>query len=60
MDLKYKFSDLFRKWELTNIKLNIKFADLEFTLSDDDQTASWEMYVELVTRIMDIPVPQCT
>ena len=45
-----KFGELFRQWSLTGIKLNTKFAELEFSPTDDDQTAAWEMYVEL-TRI---------
>lgn len=45
------FSDLFRQWGLNNIKLNIGFAEVEFTPTEDDQTAAWEMYVELITRI---------
>lgn len=53
---KYKFSELFRKWGLSNIKLNVKFAELEFTPSEDDQTAAWEMYIELLTRIATQPL----
>ena len=43
--------DFFRKWGLSKIKLNLKFAEMEFIPTDDDQTAAWEMYVELITRI---------
>lgn len=45
------FGELFRKWGLTSIKLNLKFAEMEFNMVEDDQTAAWEMYVELITRI---------
>lgn len=45
------FNDLFRKWGLQNIKLNLHFAELEFCPTEDDQTAAWDMYVELLTRI---------
>ena len=50
------FSDLFRKWGLQNIKLSIGFAELEFSPTEDDQTAAWDMYVELLTRITTQPL----
>ena len=46
-----KFNELFEKWNLKSIKLNIKFADLEFVPNQADEEAAWEMYVELITRI---------
>ena len=46
-----KFSEFFRRWELTGIHLNLKFAELEFEPTDDDMTAAWDLYVELLTRI---------
>lgn len=45
------FSDFFKKWGLEKIKINAKFAEMEFKLVEDDQIAAWEMYVELLTRI---------
>jgi len=53
-----KFGDFFRKWDLNSIKLNIKFAELEFSPTEDDQTAAWDMYVELITRITTQPLAQ--
>lgn len=50
------FGDLFRKWELENIKLSIGFAEVEFSPTEDDQVAAWEMYVELLTRITTQPL----
>ena len=51
-----KFAELFRKWGLTNVRLHFKLADMEFNMVDDDQTAAWEMYVELITRITTQPL----
>jgi len=45
------FREAFSKWGLSRISLNLKFAELEFSPTDDDGIAAWEMYVELVTRI---------
>ena len=48
--------DLFRRWGLTRISLNTKFASAEFSPIDDDRTAAWDMYVELLTRISTQPL----
>ncbi len=53
---KQKFKDLFRRWELNSIRLNINFAELEFSPTNDDQIAAWDMYVELITRITTQPL----
>lgn len=54
------FRDLFRKWGLNSIKLNGGFAEVEFGPTEDDQTAAWEMYVELITRITTQPLDDTT
>lgn len=54
------FKDLFQRWGLTSIKLNLGFADVEFNPTDDDQTAAWDMYVELLTRITTQPLEDNT
>lgn len=46
------YKDMFSKWGLSGIKLNLAFLEVEFTASADDQKAAWEMYVELITRIV--------
>ena len=46
-----KIGDLFENWGLTGIKLNLKFAEIEFSPNPEDEIAAWEMYVELITRI---------
>lgn len=46
-----KVGELFRTWGLSSIKLNVKFLELEFEPTEDDMTAAWDMYVELLTRI---------
>ena len=50
------FKDLFRRWGLYSIKLNVGFAEVEFGATEDDQTAAWDMYVELITRITTQPL----
>ena len=55
-EIKRKYKDIFRKWNLDCIKLNLHFAELEFSATDDDQTAAWEMYIELITRVATQPI----
>ena len=43
--------DLWEKWGLANLKLNIGFLNAEFKPMDTDRAAAWELYVELLTRI---------
>jgi hypothetical protein len=54
------FNDLFKKWGLKNIKLNIGFAEMEFSPTQDDMIAAWDMYVELLTRITTQPLEEGT
>lgn len=45
-------NELLTSAKLTNIKINAKFASLEFKMNTVDKDAAWEMYVELITRIL--------
>ena len=54
------YQDLFNRWGLTSIKLNLKFASAEFKPQDSDREAAWDMYVELLTRITTQPLAQET
>lgn len=47
MNLKW----LFEKWNLSSLKVNVKFLEAEFTPKDEDKDAAWSLYVELLTRI---------
>ncbi len=46
-----KVKNWLKKWNLTSLKINAKFLELELNFSDTDKKAAWEMYVELLTRI---------
>jgi hypothetical protein len=46
-----KIKELFDKWSLTGLKVNLKFLELDWAPSDKDKDAAWEMYVELITRV---------
>ena len=46
-----KVENWLRKWNLTSLKINTKYLELELNFTDTDKKAAWEMYVELLTRI---------
>ncbi len=50
-----------KKWlengDLTSLKVKAGFLELEFKPVDEDKTAAWEMYIELLTRITTQPLP---
>ena len=53
MDLKGWFS----KFHLENIRIGPKWANMEISFQNADQDAAWELYVEMLTRIVTQPLP---
>lgn len=51
-----KYKELFDKWGLTSLRVNLNFVEMEFAPTDDDREAAWEMYVEMITRIVTQPL----
>lgn len=51
-----KWNEKIAKWNLTSIKINVKLAEMEFIYNDMDEKAAWEMYVEIITRILSSPL----
>lgn len=47
-----KWIEKLTKWNLTSLKINIKFAEMEFVYTVADEKAAWEMYVEIITRVL--------
>lgn len=43
--------DKLNQWGLTSLKINLKYVEGEFDLSQPDRNAAWELYIELLTRI---------
>lgn len=39
------------KWHMSNLKINVKFLEMEWNPKENDKDAAWEMYIELLTRI---------
>jgi hypothetical protein len=52
-----KWRDLLANWGVSKLHLKAGFVEAEFAPLDDDRNASWELYVELATRISTQPLP---
>jgi len=46
-----KLKDWLNKWNLTKLRVNAEFLQLDIEFKDADRDAAWELYVELLTRI---------
>ncbi|MBK6796334.1 MAG: hypothetical protein IPG76_05955 [Acidobacteria bacterium] len=52
-----KWSKWLAKWGMTSLKIKSPFLELEWEPKDQDKSAAWEMYVELLTRITTQALP---
>lgn len=50
--------ELFARYSLTNIRLNAGMVQADIALNSADKDAAWEMYVEMLTRIVTQPLPE--
>ena len=47
----------FKNFHLDKVQLGSKWASVEISFKEDDQDAAWELYVEMLTRIVTQPLP---
>ena len=47
----------FRSFNLDKVRINAQFIDLELSFESVDQDAAWELYIEMLTRIVTQPLP---
>ena len=52
-----KLITLFKDFRLEKIKLGPSGATVEISFEPDDKDAAWELYVEMLTRIVTQPLP---
>ena len=52
-----KLGDLFKSFNLEKVKLNLSVIEMEMSFEPADQDAAWELYVEMLTRIVTQPLP---
>ena len=49
--------NLFRTFQLEKVRLNLKAVQLEVSFQEADKDAAWDLYVEMLTRIVTQPLP---
>jgi len=52
-----KLSAHLKEWGLTKLKINARFIEVEWEPKDIDREAAWELYIELLTRIVTQQLP---
>jgi hypothetical protein len=52
-----KIKKLFENWDMTSLELNLGFLKTEWNPQESDREAAWELYVEMLTRIITQPLP---
>ena len=52
--------NLFREFHLEKVRLNLHAVQLEVSFQEADKDAAWELYVEMLTRIITQPLPSET
>ncbi len=46
-----KLKKWLENWDMTSLKINLKFLEMEFQPNDEDKEAAWELYIEMLTRV---------
>jgi len=46
-----KWKKWLENWDMTSLKINLKFLEMEWAPQEKDKDAAWDMYIELLTRI---------
>jgi hypothetical protein len=51
-----KWRKWLEEWDMTSLKIKTPFLEMDWAPKDEDKTAAWELYVELLTRITTQPL----
>ncbi len=46
-----KWKKWLENWDMTSLKINAVFLEMEWNPSEPDKNAAWDLYIELLTRI---------
>lgn len=52
-----KLGEFFTHFHLDKVRFNVPFASVEVSFEESDKDAAWELYVEMLTRIVTQPLP---
>ena len=56
LDSTTKVADFFKKFHLEKVRLNLGAIQADLSFQSPDKDAAWEMYVEMLTRIVTQPL----
>lgn len=51
-----KWRKWLENWDMTSLKISAPFLKMEWSPSEPDKDAAWELYIELLTRITTQPL----
>ena len=57
MNQRIKITELFAKFQLGKVKLGPSWANAEITIDTSDSDAAWELYIEMLTRVVTQTLP---
>ena len=46
-----KWSKWLENWDMTGLKINAQFLEMEWAPQTADKDAAWELYIEMITRV---------
>lgn len=46
-----KFGKWLEQWDMISLMVKTPFLEMEFKPQDEDKSAAWELYIELLTRV---------
>ncbi len=52
-----EIGNFFKKYRLEKIRLNLKIVQMELTFQEADKDAAWELYIEMLTRVVTQTLP---
>lgn len=51
-----KWKKWLEEWDMTSLKIKASFLEMEWKPKDEDKSAAWELYIELLTRVSTQPL----
>jgi len=51
-----KLKEWLKNWDLFGLKINLGFLEMEWQPQEKDREAAWELYIEMLTRIVTQPL----
>lgn len=57
MNQRVRITEMFARFRLEKVKLGPSWANAEIAIDASDSDAAWELYVEMLTRVVTQPLP---